>query len=380
METRLRYCLNDPDRKGRDRFYVRWSGRKIRIREPFMDDRGEITKPFMDAYWAALDELRGKAAIKVRAELPREDTWDWLCDQYFRSGKFKSYDPATQRDKRNVLGRFCQGAGKLPYKKFRREDMEASQRKRTAGAGDKLVKVIRALFTWAMDQRPALATFNPAARVRNVNKNTEGFHTWTPEEVDRFRAYWPLGSMPRLAMELMINIGARRSDAHRIGPSNEYIGRDGKRWIRFIAHKGRNAYPTTIDVHLTAELIEALAKTPHGSDAYILSALGKPYANESFGNAFKRWCVEAGLLKCSAHGLRKAGSVLYAESGATAPELMALFGWSNMKTAQIYIAQADKRRMTANAQERLASSKETQSVSISAAKRRDETKGEKSDG
>lgn len=382
METKLRYCVNDPDRKGRDRYYVRLqingSFKKMRIRETFMDANGEITKAFMDAYWAALAELRGEAAAKA-VELPKEDTWDWLCDQYYRSAKFKSYEPDTQRDKRSVLDRFCEGGGKLPYKKYRRADMEASQRSRTPGAGDKLVKVIRALFTWAMDQNPPLATFNPAVRVAKVNRSTEGFHTWKPDEIDRFRAYWPLGSMPRLAMELMINIGARRSDAHRLGPRNEYTGRDGKRWIRFTAHKGRNAYPTIIDVPLTDELIDALAKTPHGADSYIISDRKTAFTKESFSNAFKRWCVEADLQKCSAHGLRKAASVIHAENGASAPELMSLFGWSNMKTAQTYIAQADKRRMAANAQERLADKRKQESVSNFTAKKRDETKGAKSD-
>lgn len=379
MKTQLRYCVHDPDRNGNDRYYVRLKGRKVRIHETFKDEKGEITKPFMTAYWAALDDLRGSTAVRA-PETPREDTWDWFCDQYYRSPKFKSYEPDTQRDKRSVLDRFCEAAGKLPYKKYRREDMEASQRKRTPGAGDKLVKVVRALFTWAMDQKPPLATFNPAARVSKVNRSTEGFHTWTPEEIDRYRARWPLGTMPRLAMELMINIGARRSDAHRIGPRHEYVGRDGKRWIRFTAHKGRKLYPTTIDARLTDELIEALDKTPHGTDSYILSELKRPFTKESFSNAFKRWCVQADLPQCSSHGLRKAGAVLYAESGATAPELMALFGWSNMKTAQIYIQQADKRRMAVNAQERLALHKATQSVSNPAPKSADETNGAKSDG
>ena len=378
METRLRYCVNDPDRKGRDRYYVRlqMNGRfkKKRIREAFTDANGEITKAFMDAYWSALAELRGEAAVKS-VELPKEDTWDWLCDQYYRSAKFKSYEPDTQRDKRSVLDRFCEGGGKLPYKKYRRADMEASQRSRTPGAGDKLVKVIRALFTWAMDQNPPLATFNPAARVEKINRNTDGFHTWTPEEIDRFRAHWPLGSKPRLAMEVMINVGARRSDAHRIGPREEYVARDGKRWIRFTAYKGRNKYPVKIDSQLTPELIEALEKTPFGQEAYVLSDRNKPFTKESFSNAFKRWCVEAGLPHCNSHGLRKAASVHYAESGASAPELMALFGWTNMKTAQIYIAQADKRRMAANAQDRLAAQRKNKSVSNFAAEKPDETKG-----
>ncbi|MCJ9672920.1 MULTISPECIES: tyrosine-type recombinase/integrase [unclassified Neorhizobium] len=323
MKTEIQYLVHDPDRRGNDRYYARLKigGRfvKKRIRQRFKDDAGNITEDFMVAYWAALAELRGGEPARESKAVPREDTFDWLFAQYFRSATFLKLDKQTQKDKRSVLDRFAEAAGELPYKKYRREDMERSQQARrdTPGAADKLVKVLRALFNWAMAQKPALATFNPAVGVEPINKKKGGFHTWTPAEIDIFRAYWAVGTKPRLAMEVMITIGARRSDAAQIGPRNEFV-KDGERWLRFTAHKGRNRFPVEIEGRLTPELIEALEKTESGQGAYVTSARGTPYTIESFGNSFSRWCGEADLPHCSSHGLRKAAAVAYAESGATA--------------------------------------------------------------
>ena len=381
MKTELRHLVHDPDKRGNDRYYVRIKGRpKIRIRETFKDAKGNITREFMAAYWAAIAALQSEQVPK-KPELPREETFNWLFDQYYRSAAFKKFEADTQRDKRSVLSRFAEKAGELPYKKYRREDMEKSQqaRKGTPGAADKLVKVLRAVFNWAINQKPALASHNPAVGIEPINKRKGGFHTWTPDEIDKFRAHWAIGTTPRLAMEVMINIGARRSDAARIGPKNEFK-REGERWTRFTAYKGRNRFPVEMEARLTPELMDALEKTETGTDSYVLSSRGTPYTIESFGNAFSRWCGEAGLPHCSSHGLRKAASVAYAESGASAPELMALFGWTNFKTAQIYIEKAEKRRMRTNAFERKAAYEKRSSVPLFEPKTANETNEEENDG
>lgn len=385
MKTELRFLVYDPDKRGNDRYYVRLKinglTRKRRIRQTFRDDAGEITKDFMAAYWAALADLRGAPAPEVKPVIVREDTFNWLFQQYYRSAMFKRLDPATQKDKRSVIDRFAEGAGDLPYKKYRREDMERSQQARVAtpGAADKLVKVLRAVFNWAMSQKPPLMAQNPAVGIEPINRKKGGFHTWTPDEIDKYRGHWPIGTKARLAMEVMITIGARRSDAAMVGPPQEFV-RDGARWIRFTAHKGRNRYPVEIESRLTADLVEAIEKTEIGSDTYVTSSRHTAYTVESFGNAFKRWCVEAHLLKCSAHGLRKAAAVAYAESGATAPELCAVFGWTNLRTAQIYIEQAEKRRMRRNAFDRREAYEKLKNVSLSATEKPNETNEGNSDG
>jgi len=53
----------------------------------------------------------------------------------------QSQSPATQKDKKSVLNRYCVNVGDLPFKKIRKSEIEASQMKRsgTPGAADKLV-------------------------------------------------------------------------------------------------------------------------------------------------------------------------------------------------------------------------------------------------
>ena len=375
-----RFCVFDPDRRGNERYYVRKKGApKIRIKAEFESRPGEIAKAFMDEYWAALAVIDGTIVSAPVKATPREDTFDWLCDQYFRSDRFQRFDRDTQRDKRSVLTRFCESAGNLPYKKYRKDDMEKSQLKRreTPGAADKLVKVIKAVFNWAIEAK--LATHNPAVGVRAINVGSEGFHTWTPEELDQFRAFYPLGTKPRLAMEIMINIGARLSDAADIGPRNETMIK-GERWLRFTVKKNRKRFgAVTIEAPMTADLIAAIEATEIGHDAYLLTSFGKPFVTAGLGNKMRDWCNEAKLPECSSHGLRKAAAVALAENGATAPELCAIFGWSNLRAAQIYIEKANKRKMTANAFRRRERAAEKQSVSLLRGKKANETNEVKSD-
>lgn len=178
IKTRLRYCVYDPDPAGNPRYYVRnlrKSRKKVRIRETFEASDGTITPEFMKAYFEALASLDQERPAATKA--PREKTFNWLCDQYYRSGEFRRFDPKTQADKRGVLDRFCAGgAGDLPYAALRRRDVERSRDKRaeTPGAADKLVKYLRALFTWAIKKE--LATINPASGIDKINES-EGWYT-----------------------------------------------------------------------------------------------------------------------------------------------------------------------------------------------------------
>jgi integrase len=367
IKTRLKYCIFDPDPNGNDRYYVRKPGhRKIRIKETFQDSDGRITPAFMKAYFEALEALDGNRAAP---RTPREKTFYWLADQYYRSPKFKSFDQLTQADKRGVLDRFCQTAGDLPYAALRKEDVEASQDKRraTPAAADKLVKYLRSLFVWAIEKK--LATFNPAVGIAKINE-TEGWHTWTPAEVDIYRSHHKIGSKARLALELMLNVGARISDASRIGRQHETDG-----WLNFVAWKNRNRKSRkTIQCPITRELAEALAASPTGDMTYLVSDLGRPFTINGLGNKMRDWCDAAGLHQCSSHGLRKAAAVILAESGVTAPELCALFGWSKLETAEIYIRQARQRTMVANAFTRLDEYRNQKSVSVLGPRTTNETK------
>jgi integrase len=359
IKTRLKYCVFDPDPNGNERYYVRKPGRrKIRIREVFEDSTGTITPEFMEAYFKALTVLDD---AKPAPKPPREKTFFWLVDQYFRSEEFRRYDDLTKADKRGVLNRFCQTAGEFPYSAYRQENMELSRDKRssTPGAADKLVKYLRVMFKWAIAKKHT--DHNPAVGVTKINTDSEGWHTWAPAEVDTYREHHKIGTKARLAVELMLNVGARISDAARIGRQHEVEG-----WLKFVAWKNRNKKTRkTIECPITRDLAAAIAATSTGDLTYLINDLGSAFTINGLGNKMREWCDAAGLPQCSSHGLRKAAAVILAENGATAPELCAVFGWSKLETAEIYIREAQKRKMVGNAFARLDEYRQRESVSVS---------------
>jgi site-specific recombinase XerD len=126
------------------------------------------------------------------------------------------------------------------------------------------------------------------------------------------------------------------------------------------------------------DLAAALAATQTGDMTYLVNDRGRPFTINGLGNKMRDWCDAAGLPRCSSHGLRKAAAVILAESGVTAPELCALFGWSKLETAEIYIREAQKRKMVGNAFARLDEYRSRESVSLPRTKTLAETNRRKS--
>jgi integrase len=88
---------------------------------------------------------------------------------------------------------------------------------------------------------------------------------------------------------------------------------------------------------------------PTGDLSFNCTQAGRPWVKESLGNAFKDACKLAGVMDKAAHGLRKAAATRAADNGATAHELMAIFGWIDIKEAEIYTKAADRKRLAARA-------------------------------
>ena len=51
---------------------------------------------------------------------------------------------------------------------------------------------------------------------------------------------------------------------------------------------------------------------------------------------------------CAGHGLRKAGATIAAENGASAHMLMAIFGWTTLKQAEVYTRAAQQKLLAAS--------------------------------
>ncbi len=183
---------------------------------------------------------------------------------------------------------------------------------------------------------------NPVALTERVKvPKTGGYHTWTEEEIAQYRAHHPLGTMARLALEIMLWTWQRRGDARLFGPKHVRNGQ-----IQYRQGKGGKTLWLPAAPQLLAA-IEAMDRV--GIRTFIVTEQGNPFSAAGFGNRMRDWCDAAGLPHCTAHGLRKAAARRGAELDISQQGLKAAGGWSGDSEVATYTAAADQRRMAEDA-------------------------------
>jgi len=106
-------------------------------------------------------------------------------------------------------------------------------------------------------------------------------------------------------------------------------------------------------VEFPQALMTVIEATETGDLTFLVSEAGTPFGTASFGNWFRDRCNDADIKK-SAHGIRKLSATLAAEAGAATHELMAQYGWSNVKQAELYTKGADRVRLGIKSSRRVA--------------------------
>jgi len=341
------YLMQDRDRHGNVRVYVRRVGRKVRITEP-MGSPG-----FARAYSDAMDALEHpegrKATSEFRAAPP--GTLGWLATSYFGSRRFTALDAKSRCTRRLVIEECLRepprpGAksamAACPIEKVTAAVvmMLMDRKADKPGAANNRKKYLSALFGWAVKQR--LMKANPARDAERVSYATDGFHTWTVDEVRQFEDRHQVGTKARLALALLLFTGARRGDAVTFG--RQHV-KDSV--LRYVPRKTRYKRATASEKPILPELARVIAASPTGDLTFLVTEYGKPFTAAGFGAWFRKRCDEAGLPHCTAHGLRKAGATLAAEAGATDRQLMAMFDWTTASQATVYTAAADRKRLAA---------------------------------
>ena len=340
-------CVEDRDRHGNVRIYYRAKGRlKVRLRGT----------PWTPQFMAEYDAAKGQAApIVSKGNTP--GTWRWLCVRYFaESADYLRLDERTKRVRGGILEAtfdepIAPGSPKyfrdFPVSRMTADAVEVLRDRKLAlpESANGRVKAIRAVFKWAVrkkgpDGKP-LVSHNPARDVPYLKSNNpSGWHTWTPDEVRQFEERHPIGTKARLALALLLFTGQRRSDITRLGRQH---ARNDK--ITFTQFKGRNRKPKRLVLPILPALQQVIDSSLCGELAFLVNDLGRPFTDAGFGNKFREWCNQAGLHHCTAHGLRKAGATIAANNGATAHQLMAIFGWDTLKMAEAYTRAADQERL-----------------------------------
>ena len=355
--VRIKYVYRDRSRHGQVRLYF-WRGAgtaKIRLTETEGSAEFHARVASLTRETEIAPILPAQAAT---ASGPTHGTFGALVHAYMASAAFHDYDAATVKKRRNLFGNMLDERvtpeqvtplfRDMPLASCTAANVEVlrdrAQQRDTVGQANERVKALRAMFRWAMTktQRPRwpMLQHNPASDLTTITAASEGWHTWTLAEIEQFERRHPPGTRAWLVLQVALYTGARRSDLIRIG--RPHVHGD---MLRFNQQKGRRRHTTTIEFPILQPLAEALARGPVGEVTWITNDQGRPFVYAVFGNWFKERCAEAGLAHCSLHGLRKAAATRAAENGATASQLMAIFGWRKLAQAEQYTKAAERRKM-----------------------------------
>lgn len=324
------------DRHGKERFRFRRNGRSLYLPHP-------SSKDYRDAYQRAIDGLGPKLKD------PDGRTVRHLLSLFYRSIGFKKGGASWRATRRRVLEDFAGDFGDDLVCDFRPKDIDAilaaKMEKRKVGkrivggtaAAQRLREQLDLLFRFGVKQE--WIDKNPVDSAERVDHEEVGFYRWTEDDITKYRAHWPLGSKPRLAMELVLWTGARRGNAHRAAPPKNGV-------INFVAVKTKKE----VDVPVAPALQQAIDAMPAiGMTTLLVTAYGHPFTAAGLGQRFKAWCVKAGLPQCTLHGLRKALARRAAEIGVEQQGIKALGQWSNDRQAALYIEGANRNRLMAGA-------------------------------
>lgn len=355
VKKHLRYVVEQKDRYGNVRVYF-WKrpGPRIRLHGTFGSEE------FMKQYGRCLAEATGAIPREQAPDRPhaiRPGSLRALCVEYFSSAKFRSdLDLKTQQIRRRIIEQMLQEPVKpgvampfadVPLAKLNPKAIFVlrDRKAETPEAANARVKALRQIFAWAI-QMGEMET-NPAREVPYLKNASEGFHTWTVEEVWQFFDRHPIGTKAHLAMSLLLFTGVRRSDVVRFG--RQMIRRTPEPWLHFTEQKGRRKIVKQREIPVLPELTESIEAFGGDNLTFLVTEFGKPFTANGFGNWFRKRCNEAGLPHCSAHGVRKAGATIAANAGATEYQLMAVYGWESPKEAARYTKKANRKKLAGEA-------------------------------
>jgi integrase len=293
----------------------------------------------MANYHAAIaGETPQRGPVAGRGTLAR------LVDIYQASQAWARLSGATQSQRANIYRRVCKTAGDAPYASIAQKHIKdgVAARAKTPFAANDFLKAMRGLFGWAVTNDHV--TSDPTKGVNGYPHKTEGFHTWTEEEIATFETHWPVGTRERLALAILLFTGLRRGDAATLG--RQHI-KSGVITIR-TAKTGQ-----LVIIPILQELAEIIAATKTGDLAFIATASGAPMTTASFGNWFREACAAAGV-PGAAHGLRKAFTTRLADSGASELQLNAALGWANgSRQSATYTEKANRAKLARDAMAKL---------------------------
>jgi len=184
-----------------------------------------------------------------------------------------------------------------------------------------------------------MAETNPVLGVKPYKSREGGLADWSEAEISAFETYHPMGSKPRLAFALALFTAQRVGDVARMGW--QHVKGD-----RIMVTQQKTGARLAIPIH--PELARILESVPR-SLTFLTTDHGATFSAEGLSNWFAKQCRAAGLLRRTAHGLRKAACRRLAEAGATVHEIAAISGHKTLGEVERYTKAVDQARLAGQA-------------------------------
>jgi integrase len=324
------HVIAEKNRHGNVVFYYRVD-KGPRTRLPHPDD-----PTFKACYQAAVSG----SPIKKQSDDPR--TLAWLVARYMESADWKELADGTRRQRGNIFHNMLKDENGNPTNtaKARFKDVTddsisngLEDRRSTPVQANNYLKAVVGLFKWAKKNNHV--DIDPTVGVDRLKVKSDGFPAWDESDIRLFCAKWKIGTPQRLALEIAMHTGLRRSDLVKVG--RQHL-RQNELSIR------TEKTGALITVELPQRVLDIIDATKTGDMHFLVTSFNKPFSNAGFGNWFGEAAREAGIEK-NTHGVRKFAATTAANGGATAHELMSQFGWANSKQAEVYTKGADRARL-----------------------------------
>jgi integrase len=293
---------------------------------------------FMAAHAAAMagQTVPAKQAAAIGAARTRPGTLNDAIVRFYAHELFTDLGRAHQMRHRQKLESFRQ--------EITADNVPRGERQLATLTHDRLAKIVKDIPS-AHAQRHLLNALrslmrfckltqlvqtDPTDGLKGKRRTAGGFKPWDESDIVRYRAHHALGTMPRLALELMLNTGARRSDAVRLGRQHIQHGR-----LTFKPQKTANVTGIVVNVKVHPDLQAAIDAMPPAL-TFLTNSYGKPFTVAGFGNWFRDQCMAAGVMDVRAHGLRKAICIRLVAQGMSPHQIAAITGHKDLREIQVY--------------------------------------------
>ena len=308
-----------------------------------LPDLPENDDEFIAAYQDAA--VKAKAPKKIRTD---DGTVEWLATRYLASSAFRELAKGTRDVRSRILKHIVKDRGSARVAGLRDRHIQADLGNMAPVPANSRLKVWRALLAYGVDCDAV--TQNAAAGVKPRKTKSTPHRPWGIEQIQAFRAHFPIGTAPRTAFEVFWWTGARCSDVRRLGPSMV----DGHGWLNFTQQKTGGSVSIPWSGGLPglwaaferdhALLLESVAASK--TNTFIATQTGSARSEKALSQWFAGKARDA--LKSSeftAHGLRKSRAIAIIEIGGTPHQVGAWTGHDSLKEIADYTRDANRRRL-----------------------------------